>query len=115
MIVVGLTGGIGSGKSSVSARLAALGAVIVDADATTRRLQEPGGSLYVKIVERFGPEVVAADGTLDRAKIAAMVFPSPELLAELNAITHPGIGAELREQMRAHVDNIDFDAAAKFE
>ena len=92
MIVIGLTGGIGSGKSTVSAELAALGAVIIDADATTRQLQEPGEPLFVAIVERFGAEVVGDDGRLDRPRIAALVFPDPELLKELNAITHPTIG-----------------------
>ena len=103
MIVVGLTGGIGSGKSTVSAALAALGAVIVDADATARRLQEPGEPVFVAIVDRFGQEMVASDGQLDRLALAALVFPNPELLKELNALTHPAIGAAIRDRMRAHV------------
>lgn len=103
MIVVGLTGGIGSGKSTVSAGLAALGAVIVDADATARRLQEPGQPVFLAIVDRFGPDVVAADGSLDRLALAALVFPNPDLLKELNKLTHPAIGAAIRERMRAHL------------
>lgn len=103
MIVVGLTGGIGSGKSTVSAGLAALGAVIIDADATARQLQEPGEPVFVAIVDRFGPGIVAADGSLDRLALAALVFPNPELLQELNALTHPAIGSAIRERMRAHL------------
>jgi dephospho-CoA kinase len=103
VIVVGLTGGIGSGKSTVSSALAALGAVIIDADATARELQEPGGGLFDAMVDLFGPDVLDADGRLDRAAIAAKVFPDPELLKRLNAITHPAIGAAIRAKMRAHV------------
>ncbi|MEO6124804.1 MAG: dephospho-CoA kinase [Ilumatobacteraceae bacterium] len=103
MIIVGLTGGIGSGKSTVSAGLATLGAVIIDADATARSLQEPGAPVFVAIVERFGPDIVAADGSLDRLALAALVFPDPALLKELNGLTHPAIGTAIREQMRAHV------------
>ena len=103
MIVVGLTGGIGSGKSTVSAMLASLGAVVIDADATARRLQEPGQPVFEAIVHRFGNAIVAADGTLDRLALAALVFPDPELLKDLNALTHPAIGAEIRRQMREHI------------
>ena len=103
VIVVGLTGGIGSGKSTVSAALAELGAVVIDADATARQLQEPGQSVFMAIVHRFGNEMVAADGTLDRLALAALVFPNPDLLKDLNALTHPAIGAEIRSRMRAHV------------
>ncbi|MEO6124156.1 MAG: dephospho-CoA kinase, partial [Ilumatobacteraceae bacterium] len=84
MIIVGLTGGIGSGKSTVSAGLATLGAVVIDADATARSLQKPGAPVFVAIVERFGPDIVAADGSLDRLALAALVFPDPALLKELN-------------------------------
>lgn len=104
MIVVGLTGGIGSGKSTVSARLAALGAIVIDADATARQLQEPGQPVFNAIVSHFGPEMVAPDGTLDRVALAALVFPNPELLAELNQLTHPAIGAAIRDRMRSQLD-----------
>ncbi len=107
MIVVGLTGGIGSGKSTVSAALAELGAVVIDADATARQLQEPGQPVFMAIVHRFGNEMVAADGTLDRLALAALVFPNPDLLKDLNALTHPAIGAEIRSQMRAHLGTDD--------
>ena len=103
MIVVGLTGGIGSGKSTVSAALAHRGAGIVDADATTRALQQPGAPVFDAIVERFGSGIVTSDGGLDRAALAAIVFPNPELLQELNAIVHPAVGRALRAQMRAHL------------
>lgn len=103
MIVVGLTGGIGSGKSTVSAELARLGAVVIDADATARQLQDPGQPVFNAMVKAFGDEIVAADGTLDRLKVAALVFPDPEKLKQLNAIAHPAIGAAIRERMRAQI------------
>lgn len=108
MFVVGLTGGIGSGKSTVSAWLAERGAVIVDADAITRAVQEPGTEVFQAIVERFGPEVVAADGSLDRKALAAIVFSDPEALAALNAIVHPAVGAEVarRLQEEAGTDHV---------
>jgi dephospho-CoA kinase len=103
MIVVGLTGGIGSGKSTVSAELIRLGAVVIDADALARQLQEPGQPVFLAIVDRFGSAVVAPDGSLDRLALAALVFPDPELLKELNRLTHPAIGAAIRERMRAQL------------
>jgi dephospho-CoA kinase len=103
MIVVGLTGGIGSGKSTVSTAIAHLGAVVIDADATARQLQEPGQPVFEAIIHRFGNTMIAADGTLNRPALAALVFPDPELLADLNALTHPAIGAEIRSRMRAHL------------
>ena len=108
MIVVGLTGGIGSGKSTVSAQLAELGAIVIDADATARQLQEPGQPVFNAIVAHFGPQMVAADGTLDRLALAALVFPNPELLTELNKLTHPAIGAAIRDRMRSQLgtDNV---------
>ena len=107
MIVVGLTGGIGSGKSTVSSALAEMGAKVIDADAVARELQKPGGAVFVAMVERFGDEIIAADGTLDRFKVASMVFPDPELLKALNEITHPAIGREIRARMRAHLGTDD--------
>ena len=103
MIVVGLTGGIGSGKSTVSAALAQMGATIIDADAMTRELQQPGAPVFTAIVKRFGPDIVAADGSLDRLALAAMVFPDPELLKELNSIVHPEVGRAIRSRMREHI------------
>jgi len=99
VLVVGLTGGIGSGKSTVSALLAAKGAVVVDADAVVRDQQRPGMPVFEAMVERFGPRIVAADGTLDRAVVADIVFADPEALAELNGIVHPAVGAEIARRM----------------
>ncbi|HET6954335.1 MAG TPA: dephospho-CoA kinase [Acidimicrobiales bacterium] len=100
MLVVGLTGGIGSGKSTVSAMLAGKGAVVVDADAITREVQQPGTPVFAAMVERFGPAIVAADGTLDREAVADIVFGDGEALADLNAIVHPAVGAEIMRRMQ---------------
>jgi dephospho-CoA kinase len=89
MLRVGLTGGIGSGKSEVSARLAGLGAVVIDADKGAREVVEPGTPGLALITEAFGPGVLRPDGSLDRAGLAAVVFADPEALARLNSITHP--------------------------
>ena len=98
MFLVGLTGGIGSGKSTVAAALASLGAEVVDADAIAREIVEPGGPAYGPLVERFGPSILAPDGRLDRAALAAVVFKDPEALAALNSITHPVIGQVMTER-----------------
>jgi dephospho-CoA kinase len=95
VILVGLTGGIGSGKSTVSAVLAERGAVIVDADAITRELQQPGQPVLAAMAERFGAGILGDDGTLDRAGLAAKVFTDGEALRDLNAIVHPAVGAEI--------------------
>jgi dephospho-CoA kinase len=94
MILVGLTGGIGSGKSTVSQMLADRGAIIIDGDAIARALQRSGTAVFAAMVERFG-DVVADDGELDRAKIASIVFADPQALADLNKIVHPAIGVEM--------------------
>jgi dephospho-CoA kinase len=99
MLLVGLTGGIGSGKSTVSALLAGRGAVVVDADAIVREVQGPGTPVFAAIVERFGEGVVGADGALDRAAVADIVFNDPEALAALNAIVHPAVGAEIARRL----------------
>ena len=95
MLVMGLTGGIGSGKSTVSALLAERGAVVVDADAVVREVQQPGTPVFAAMVERFGPGIVAADGSLDRAAVADRVFNDGQALADLNAIVHPAVGKEI--------------------
>lgn len=92
MLMVGLTGGIGSGKSTVAEMLAQRGAVVVDADAIAREVVEPGMPALEKLVERFGPDILAADGTLDRPALAAKAFVNDETRKELEAITHPAIG-----------------------
>lgn len=99
VVVLGLTGGIGSGKSSVSALLAARGAVVIDADAITRELQEPGTEVFEAMVERFGPGIVARDGSLDRPAVADIVFNDTEALADLNGIVHPAVGAEIARRL----------------
>jgi dephospho-CoA kinase len=107
MLLVGLTGGIGSGKSTVAALLAARGAVIVDADQVARDVVEPGQPAFEQLVERFGPEIVGPDGRLDRARLAELAFADAEGTAALNAITHPAVGEEfLRRMQAAPVDGI---------
>jgi dephospho-CoA kinase len=101
MILVGLTGGIGSGKSTVSAALARRGAVIVDADVATRQVQQPGSPVLAALSERFGSEVIAADGSLDRQALAAIAFSDPEALKALNHIVHPAVGVEIQRQVLA--------------
>ncbi len=112
MLLIGLTGGIGSGKSTVSALLAERGAVIVDADAITRELQRPGTPVFEAMVERFGPGIVAPDGTLDRQAVADIVFADADALADLGSIVHPAVGAEIarrleQEQATDHVVILD--------
>jgi dephospho-CoA kinase len=99
MVLVGLTGGIGSGKSTVSALLAARGALVIDADAIVREVQASGTPVFAQIVERFGPDVVAADGSLDRQAVADLVFTDDAALADLNAIVHPAVGAEIARRL----------------
>jgi dephospho-CoA kinase len=99
VLVVGLTGGIGSGKSTVSSLLAAKGAVIVDADEVVREQQRPGTPVFDAMVERFGPGIVAADGMLDRAAVADVVFGDRQALEDLNKIVHPAVGAEIARRM----------------
>jgi len=94
---VGLTGGIGAGKSEVSRRLAALGAVLVDADVAARRVVEPGTPGLGQIAAVFGPEVIRADGTLDRERLGRLVFADPDLRAKLNAIVHPLVHEWMRQ------------------
>jgi dephospho-CoA kinase len=89
MLKVGLTGGIGAGKSEVARLLASYGAVLVDSDAIAREVVEPGTPGLAAVVEEFGPRVLAADGTLDRPKLGRIVFGDPERLAALNVIIHP--------------------------
>src|SRR4051794_37409223 len=95
MLVVGLTGGIGSGKSEVARRLAALGAVVIDADAVAREVVAPGTPGLQQVVEAFGDAVLAADGSLDRDAVARIVFDDPDARARLNGIVHPLIGATM--------------------
>ncbi len=105
MLLVGLTGGIGSGKSTVAALLAERGAVIVDADQVARDVVEPGQPAFAALVERFGPEVVGPDGRLDRARLAELAFATEEGTAALNEITHPAVGEEFLRRMQAAPDD----------
>jgi len=93
--VIGLTGGIGAGKSTVATELGRLGATIVDCDGLGRIVVEPDGRAYEALVERFGTDILNDDGTVDRAALASVVFADPGALAALNAITHPAIDAEI--------------------
>jgi dephospho-CoA kinase len=93
MLRIGLTGGIGTGKSTVATMLAARGAAVVDADEIAREVVAPGGPAYDAVVERFGRKVVSGDGTVDRVALASIVFSDPAALDDLNSITHPVIGA----------------------
>jgi dephospho-CoA kinase len=109
MLVIGLVGGIGSGKSTAAAILAELGAELVNADLIGHEVYEPGKAGFDALVAEFGPEAVGADGRIDRKRLGALVFSDSALLARLNAIVHPLIRAEIerriaraREAGRAH-------------
>jgi dephospho-CoA kinase len=108
VLTVGLTGGIGAGKSTVAGLLVDRGARLVDADLVAREVVVPGGPAYQPLIDRFGPEIVDADGRIDRPTLAGMVFGHPEALADLNAITHPAIGVEMinRRDRFAGTDDI---------
>ncbi|GGQ64520.1 dephospho-CoA kinase [Streptomyces althioticus] len=97
MLTVGLTGGIGAGKSEVSRLLVERGAVLIDADRIAREVVEPGTPGLAAVVEAFGEEILAEDGSLDRPRLGALVFSDPEKLATLNSIVHPLVGARSRE------------------
>jgi dephospho-CoA kinase len=93
---VGLTGGIGSGKSEVSRRLAAQGALVLDADAAAREVVAPGTPGLAEVVAVFGPAILRPDGSLDRERLAGIVFADPVLLGKLNAIIHPRVAERMR-------------------
>ena len=95
MLEIGLTGGIGSGKSTVASLLVERGAVLLDADAIVRELQEPGTPVFVAMVERWGDDIVAVDGRLDRQAVADRVFGDVDELVALNAIVHPAVADEM--------------------
>lgn len=100
-IVLGLTGGIGSGKSTVGAMLVELGAVLVDADAIVHELQAPGSPMLAEIAAAFGPEVIGPDGALDRKAVAGIVFADPDARTRLGQIVHPPTIAEMARRMQA--------------
>lgn len=97
MLSVGLTGGIGAGKSEVSRLLVEHGAVLIDADRIAREVVEPGTPGLAAVVAAFGPDVIAADGSLDRPRLGSIVFADPDRLALLNSIVHPLVGARSQE------------------
>lgn len=101
MKVVGLTGGIASGKSTVADLLRARGAVVIDADVVAREIVEPGEDAYNEIVAAWGPAVLGPDGALDRARLGAIIFSDAEARARLNAMTHPRVRRRMLEQAEA--------------
>ncbi len=116
--LIGLGGGIGSGKSTVSAYLAVRGAVIVDADVIARQVVQAGTPTLAALVDRFGSAILDESGALDRKALAAVAFADPELLKALNAITHPAIGVEIARQIAAQRDDdavVVLDAALLFD
>jgi dephospho-CoA kinase len=113
MLRVGLTGGLGSGKTTVAAIFRSLGAQVMEADAVGRAMMQPGQAVYEQIVEAFGPAVERADGTLDRRKLATIAFTDGRL-AELNAIVHPPVIAEQKRWMEA-LEREQPDAVAIYE
>jgi dephospho-CoA kinase len=118
VLLVGLTGGIASGKSSVSAMLAERGAEIVDADLIARQVVMPGERAWHKILDHFGRDVLSEDGQVDRKKLADLVFADPAKLSLLNEITHPDIFARVAERLEHNRDRevvVVLDAALLIE
>ena len=108
MILVGLTGGIGSGKSTVSALLRERGAIVIDADAIVHELQQPGQPLLADLSEAFGGDILDSEGRLDRAALASKAFADAETLERLNKIVHPAVGREMAARLEAQrgTDNV---------
>jgi dephospho-CoA kinase len=117
--VVGLTGGIGSGKSTVAGMIEQLGATLIDVDAIVHELQRPGAPLLEEIALAFGPELIDADGALEREALGAIVFGDPEARQKLNRIVHPKLGVEvsrrLTEARRAGAGLVVLDIPLLFE
>ena len=101
MIVIGLTGGIGTGKSEVASVLAGLGASVIDADVVGHEVYRKGTEGHSAVTDRFGPGVVGADGEIDRAALGRLVFGDPQALARLNSVVHPRIRKAVRERLSA--------------
>lgn len=114
MALIALTGGIASGKSTIAARLAEHGAVIVDADALVREVQQQGGAVLAALAADFGAHILRADGSLDRGALGAQVFGDPAALARLNAIVHPAVRA-LSAQRFAEAFAADPDAIVVYD
>jgi dephospho-CoA kinase len=107
VLAIGLTGGIGSGKSAVAELLVARGAVLIDADQVAREVVAPGGPAYQPLIDRFGTGIVKSDGTIDRPALAAIAFADDAARADLNAITHPAIGVAMIQALEAFADTDD--------
>jgi dephospho-CoA kinase len=105
MLLVGLTGGIGSGKSTVARMLEERGAVILDADVFAREAVRAGTPGFDAVIRRFGDELIAADGELDRRRLAAIVFSDPDALADLEAIIHPSVRRMIADGIQEHLDD----------
>ena len=101
MVEFAITGGIGSGKSTVAAALVQRGVKLIDADEIVRELQKPGGEVFIRLVEAFGEEVIGENGELDRQKLADLAFSSPQELEKLNSIVHPSVGKEMAARREA--------------
>jgi len=112
--LIGLTGGIASGKTVVAQRLAEHGAVHIDADVLARQVVEPGTPGLAAIADRFGPGVIAADGSLDRAALGAIIFSDPDARIALNGITHPAI-KELAQRLFAEAERRDPNAIVVYD
>ena len=103
MKIIGLTGGIGSGKSTVSAALETRGAKLVDADEVVRELQRPNGEIFTNLVQEFGEMIISEDGQLNRQKLADIAFSNPADLEKLNKIVHPAVGKEMAKRRNAFI------------
>jgi dephospho-CoA kinase len=119
MRVIGLTGGIGSGKSTVAGYMAELGAAVIDLDKAGHEVLKSGGGVFKRVVSAFGKEIIGAGGEIDRARLADIVFRDPEALARLNRITHPAIDKIIKERIgeygRRGVKVVVLEAAAMLE
>ncbi|WP_111720001.1 dephospho-CoA kinase [Homoserinimonas sp. OAct 916] len=114
MYLIGLTGGIAAGKSTIAARLASHGAVIIDADQVAREVVEPGTAALEQIVQTFGPGMVRADGTLNRAALGSHVFQNADALSQLNQIVHPAVRRRTA-QLIARASAVDPDAIVVYD
>lgn len=116
MIRVGLTGGLASGKTFVAKEFARLGCLVIHADELGHQVLEPGGEAYDPVLREFGPEILGPDGSIDRRKLAALVFHQPDLLARLNAMVHPPVRARAQRMIdqfaAAHPAGIAVNEAA---
>ena len=104
MLEIGLTGGIGSGKSTAAAGFVKQGAALIDADQIVRDLQQPGEKVFEEMLSKWGSDILSSDGQLDRQLVANIVFSNPEELTTLNEIVHPAVREEMTNRRQAHLD-----------